>query len=175
MLFAQNFKIKNNNKIMFKAQEVLEYILLLAVIILISVGFFYFYMFGVNNQKTTPTLIISNFQITNFTYTSSNCVIGLSFQSTFNNFTANQFNILAENSTGSQFNISVSTNNYSFYLTPEGVYQYSYSFISTNTPFCNIFTPQLTPQTGEILGLLFKINNNEKIYQFSTPIKTYYG
>ncbi len=159
---------------MFKAQEVLEYVMLLAIIVLISVGFFYFYMSSINHQKTPSTFIISNFQITNFT-PGTNCIISLSFQSTSNRFTANQFNILAENYTGAQFNISVTTNNFTVYATPEDTYSYSYTFMSSNTPFCNIFTPQLSSQTGEILGLLLKVNNTEELYQFSTPVKTYYS
>lgn len=156
---------------MLKTQTTLEYIIVLAVVVLIGVGFFYFYISSVNHQKPVPEIIIDNLQINNFSSGTTNCNVGLSFQSTSDAFTANQFNILAQNYTGSQFNISISTNSFSYYSTPENNYQFNYQFTASNTTFCNMFTQFVSSTSGEITGLLIYVNGTQELYQFNPPIK----
>lgn len=155
-----------------KIQTTLEYIMVLAVIILIGVGFFYFYLTSVNHQKTTSNIVISDLQINNFSEGATSCNVGLSFQSTSDAFTANQFNILAQNYTGTQLNLSITANSFSYYPTPENTYQFNYYFTVSNTIFCNMFTQFAQSTSGEITGLLIYVNNSPELYQFNPPVKT---
>lgn len=157
---------------MLKSQTTLEYIIVLAVIVLIGVGFFYFYIPSVSHQKPAPDIIISNFQINNFSNGVGNCIVNASFQSTSDAFSATNFNILGQNYTGAQVNISISTQNFSYYLNPENNYQYDYKFISDNVTFCNMLTQFTSSTTGEITGLLLYVNGTQELYQFTQPIKT---
>ena len=159
---------------MVKVQITLEYIIILAVIILIGVGFFYFYISSINNQKPVQEIVISNFEINNFSNTTKNCSLGFSFQSTSDSFTANKINILSQNYTGYQFNTSFSNGNYSYYSTPQSDYYYSYNFTYSNMAFCNMFTQFASSNTGEITGLLLYVNKTQEFYQFIPPIKTVY-
>lgn len=157
---------------MIKLQITIEFIILLAIIIMIVFGFFYFYIPSINNQKPTQSIIISNFQIDNVSYTLITCNVILSFETTSDTFTKNQINILAQNYTGTQFNISAYVDNFSYYLTPENNYQFNYNVTVSNTPFCNMFTEFITSKTGEITGLLLSVNKTKELYQFNPPIKT---
>lgn len=159
---------------MLKIQTTLEYIIILAVIVLIGVGFFYFYISSINHQAPAPNTEITNLQIDNFSMssTATSCNVGMSFQSTTETFNPDKFNILAQNYTGHQFNISVSTNDVSYYSTPENNYQFNYYFNVPDVPFCNMFTEFISSTSGEINGLLIYVNGTPELYPFNPPIKT---
>ncbi len=155
-----------------KLQETLEFILLLGIIILIAVGFFYYYIPLINKQHFSTGIVINDFQISDNGIGINPCEVNMSFKSTSNVFTANTFNILAQNYTGYNLNISVSTQNYSMYPLPTGEYQYTYNFPVSNSIFCNMFTQFSSSNSGEIKGLLLYVNGTPELYQFNPPIKT---
>jgi hypothetical protein len=162
-----------------KVQLSIEFILIVALIVMLAVTFFYFYTKSALSENTNISIIFSNFQINSYLPSNNLCAFNFSFQSTSSNFASFPLKILTENYTGSVINATVNSTYFSVssYPLSNNFYQYNYNFIGSSYPFnseiCNEFTQYQSSTSGQIIGLGIVSNGKSEIFKFSSPIPTY--